>query len=272
MLTARYMFCLSNVPVCPAYISGLYCNQTCPQNCFNGLCNRYTARCDACANDRWGANCNAVCGNCKGDKCNQDTGACASGCDDGYYSLTCTTPCRYSGCQACDNLGECVSCKQGKYGALCSVNCSDKCLPRATDGRVYCTRDDGVCSEGQCVPGYFRSTCTEQCNGNCGMNSQATRTCNIDTGRCTDECELTWFGSSCNIACPVNCAHQNCNRTGDCRQGCKAGYWGSKCELTCAVTCNDGTCDQTLGSCLECSKPNPTQLCREAGTKTNTRH
>ncbi|XP_052268360.1 platelet endothelial aggregation receptor 1-like [Dreissena polymorpha] len=143
-------------------------------------------------------------GNCKGDKCNQDNGACASGCDDGYYSLTCTTPCMYSGCQACDNLGEFVS----------SV------------GRVYCARDDGVCSEGQCVPGYFRSTCTERCNGNCGINTLAIRSCYIDTGRCTEECEQTWFGPSCDISCPVNCVNQNCYRKGECRQGCMAGYWG----------------------------------------------
>ncbi|KAH3875412.1 hypothetical protein DPMN_038677 [Dreissena polymorpha] len=135
---------VSTFSVCPATTTGLYCNQTCPQNCLNGLCNRYTARCDACANDWWGANCASVCGNCKGDKCNQDTGACASGCDDGYYSLTCTTPCRYSGCQACDNLGECVSCKQGKYDTLCSLNCSDKCHGQRTDACTALGRMESV--------------------------------------------------------------------------------------------------------------------------------
>ncbi|KAH3865526.1 hypothetical protein DPMN_028566 [Dreissena polymorpha] len=41
--------------MCPASTTGLYCNQTCPQNCLNGVCNHYTARCEACANDWWGA-------------------------------------------------------------------------------------------------------------------------------------------------------------------------------------------------------------------------
>ncbi|KAH3875437.1 hypothetical protein DPMN_038703 [Dreissena polymorpha] len=236
-------------------------------NCLNGLCNRYTARCDACANDWWGANCASVCGNCMGDKCNQDTGACASGCDDGYYSLTCTTPCRYSGCQACDNLGECVSCKQGKYDTLCSLNCSDKCLPRAADGRVYCARENGQTWFGPscdirrpgAMPdignGYYAGGCNTPCLfANCD-------TCNKDSGQCST-CKTGFYGTRCDLSCSPNCA-ANINGVISCskdlglcdEQRCRPGYWDTTCTIQCSATClrdsaGNRICQFSNGTCI----------------------
>ncbi|WAR29618.1 MEG11-like protein [Mya arenaria] len=252
---------------CPLPYYGLKCNETCAANCRNGDCDRYSARCTSCVADYWGGTCTQACGHCRGNICYQNNGTCPSGCDDGFYSIDCTVPCTYPGCQTCDDTGACASCKQGRYGTNCDRGCSGNCLPSSIDGFIYCSRSLGSCSENQCVPGYYSSDCSQQCSLNCGV-AAGFRSCDIDDGECDAECELTWYGPNCRTICSSNCLNQNCNRTGECREGCTVGYWGEMCERTCtmAQTCNDGTCDQGLGRCLECERVNPSPRCRSAGT------
>lgn len=259
-------FCL---PDCPAPMSGLFCNDTCPSNCLDGECDRYNQICSSCVDDFWGDRCNYTCGQCRGDKCNQANGTCPNGCDDGYYGDRCMSPCTHDGCQTCNSTGECILCKQGKWSVNCDLDCSPNCVPDSTDFLIYCDKVDAACMSNECQSGYTQQDCAKACNTHCGMDQNGTKPCDMNTERClVDSCELTWYGPTCNARCPSNCINQHCNRTGDCLEGCKVGYWGPKCDNICQRdnTCNDDTCDQVEGRCLECDAPNPTPRCRTAGT------
>lgn len=198
----------------------------------------------------------------------QGNGTCVNGCVNGFYGHMCETPCTHEGCEACDFTGECVSCKQGKWGQPCDNDCSQNCMPNATDSNIYCERSNGFCSSNACAPGFYLRNCTSSCSSHCGLNSVNQRLCDFFTGRCIeDNCEETWYGPTCLEQCPANCFNQSCDRIGNCLLGCKTGYWGVQCTKTCNIsnTCNDGTCDQTKGSCLECENSNPSPRCRTAG-------
>ena len=255
---------------CDAPFYGLFCNLTCPENCKNGVCDRYSGDCNSCNNDFYGRECKSQCGNCLGDICIQETGTCVDGCDNGFYKIDCTLPCTHDGCHQCNiTTGACTSCKDGLWGNNCDLNCSEFCLPSQIDRSVKCDRFNAICLENACVPEYYGRKCNSECNEHCGINSSGFRTCDIDTGVCdVDKCDETWYGPQCNQKCSVNCVNQNCNRTGQCIDGCLEGYWGATCQSQCQTeqTCNDGTCDQIEGTCLECLKENATSLCRTAGT------
>ena len=252
---------------CGDGFTGKFCNQTCPSNCLNKICGRHDTVCQGCMQDYWSEDCSMECGNCMGDICGQANGTCQDGCDDGYFGPTCTTECLYDGCQACSSSGQCVSCKQGKWGMNCDVNCNNNCYP--SSGEIYCHKSNGTCSSGQCVDGFFSDDCTSECNVHCGTVNNSSKPCNVNTGYClVDDCKGTWYGPTCNQRCPATCVNQNCNRTGDCVEGCIEEHWGSMCDEICTgnATCNDNSCDQVAGICMECEKQDPLPLCRTAGT------
>ena len=252
-----------SVVECEAYSTGLFCNETCPANCKDGICERYGAACIACIDGFWGTNCTEQCGECEGVACDQDSGQCPI-CNDGYFGPGCTSPCNNDGCQTCGGDGECTSCKPGLRGYACNFTCSEFC---DSDPKT-CGRFDSICASGRCISGYYLTSCSEACYEHCGVASDGSRPCDISTGTCEmPDCDMTWFGPQCRSQCSSTCTNMNCNRTGDCKEGCLKGYFGSRCQAECINTCNDGTCSQQNGTCAECEKADPSPLCRTAGTE-----
>ncbi|KAH3865536.1 hypothetical protein DPMN_028576 [Dreissena polymorpha] len=171
----------------------------------------------------------------------------------------------------------------------CEFNCFTQYLPLSS-GIISCNKVSGNCDSGACVPGFFRPTCTSLCSSNC-----KDVVCELQSGNCTNGCNIGWFGRFCDGTCSANCVNRNClgvadrclegcvpekygpqcdipcnsncltgvcNVTGYCTRGCVPGWYGDMCERMCNSTCTDGRCGRTLGVCEECSKTNPSPLCK----------
>ena len=256
---------------CPEGFHGLFCNMTCPENCFD-KCDRNTSKCAACEDGFYGDTCMEECANCYQTTCNQTTGHCDMGCIDGMYGPQCTKPCPEEECKTCDIItGLCLECKPYYYGVFCEKPCSSFCQA-STDGRIRCARNSGVCSENACQDGYYLRNCTKSCNDHCGADFKDDRPCDIVTGTCTHECVPKWYGDSCDKQCSESCVDGLCNRTGYCISGCMTGYYGEDCRLVCteSLTCNDGTCHRINGNCSACDEPQQSPRCRTAGINLNT--
>ncbi|KAH3875380.1 hypothetical protein DPMN_038644 [Dreissena polymorpha] len=148
---------------------------------------------------------------------------------------------------------------------------------------ISCNKVNGYCDSGACVPGFYRPTCTSSCSSNC-----KDVVCELQSGNCTNGCNVGWFGRVCDGTCSANCLNRNClgsadnclegcvpemygpqcnipcnsncstgvcNITGYCTRGCLPGWYGDMCDRMCNATCMDGRCSRTLGT-------NPSPLCR----------
>ena len=239
MLTMLFLFAWCLISACPAGMYGVECTDVCPINCLGGTCIRETGLCEECIPTWHGNECEDRCLHCKEDVCFQSSGNCIMGCQDGYYTELCNTPCLFEGCQDCvrDN-GTCKKCKEGKYGIDCSKDCSQYCTGRT------CNIVSGVCDSGACVPGYWSETCRSQCSPHCDLIE-----CDYKMGTCSP-CTGGWFGPSCRSECSPNCKNNNCTGTRDtCLSGCATGFWGNRCEKECNENCVQSSCERSTGAC-----------------------
>ncbi|XP_038066664.1 angiopoietin-1 receptor-like [Patiria miniata] len=130
---------------------------------------------------------------------------------------SCQNTCRrcYNGGICDDKTGTCIcapgfsgeNCQQvhGRhiFGKNASHTCSDSTDPHndACQGRLFCLPDPYGCS---CAAGYMGLDCTQECSeGKYGADCKQTchcpsgDSCEKDTGECTGNCILPYFGSNC---------------------------------------------------------------------------
>ncbi|XP_053387905.1 multiple epidermal growth factor-like domains protein 6 isoform X10 [Mercenaria mercenaria] len=254
--------------ICPVGKYGQFCQTNCTDNCIL-TCGRYNGTCFGCDPGYHDSLCDLRCGQCSSGTCDQKSGLCTTDCNPGYWNMYCNQTCLHGGCKTCfQGSGQCETCDIGLYGFTCSSNCSKFCA-RDSFNQIVCEKDNGYCSEGKCLPGYWNKPCDAQCNEKCLANSDGARTCSVDEGDCDIGCEPTYYGGHCNLRCSVTCLNQLCERDGVCSSGCVDGAYGSTCELSCKETCNNGKCDRSSGECSECDKPLEvqTELCRTAACR-----
>ena len=144
---------------CSLGSTGRQCNEQCPNSCIE--CDQFNAsNCKSCDSEFNGDSCEYSCSkNCKSSdgvrECVKENGACVHGCEDKYWTKTCTEACP-DGCtnQNCNETnGECLhGCASGYYGANCSLKCPDTC----SDGG--CFQANGTCKSA-CIPGSGDSQC-----------------------------------------------------------------------------------------------------------------
>ena len=282
---------------------GQFCSLSCAgsTDCLNGVCDRYTGYCSRCEPSRWGLFCNLSCPNCIDDLCQQDDGVCQIDCQNRFYGPKCNKPC-HSRCLKCGReTGECNICDIGTYGDICERDCSPHCQIEES-GYITCSREDGFCTSGSCLPGYFDPTCRQKCNRNCALDFDGIAKCDFETGHCLSGCFIGYFGPSCsgvcsetcltkecrnsadnctvgcidtyygfptcNLSCSENCIRTTCfDHNGTCTFGCKVGFFGEKCDQKCNLedSCIDMTCDREFGYCKNCDEPEPSFQCRDSG-------
>ena len=247
-------------------ISNEELNETCPENCKDGLCDNITLKCDSCIDGYYSDKCTDPCptknclrcfqdsGDCEKcknnlklidnfcceqncDKCN-DTGClkCSENTKYGINCSDCPQNCFYDEAlprrKCAQNTGDCYSCISGKKGIKCNDNCGEGCNLEITN----CDMNDGTCI---CLEGYYGKTCNNKCDPNCIK-------CNNITGECY-QCKDGYYPDDkvC-YSCPENC-------DGECPGGicikCKTGFYGDICNETCSIYCMNNTCDKKDGLC-----------------------
>lgn len=167
----------------------------------------------------------------KGSVCQQSDGKCDHGCEDGRFGPYCQQMCFT--CVKCNQMsGLCTDCPEGSFGDNCTLSCSSYCEP--VDGVVDCELQTGSCASAKCVDGYWGLDCFRTCNENCGVNPKTRlKSCDINSGRCNDNCTASFYGEHCNIPCESYCL--------------------------------DFTCHRLDGVCAECGEPEPNYNCPDAG-------
>ncbi|CAC5426799.1 unnamed protein product [Mytilus coruscus] len=254
----KFSRCNKTTGLCSEGCSPGKFGELCDSSCSScTLCNQATGTCEGCAPDNfitgwYGAACNLRCSeNCNGDMCDRDKGECTYKCTSGFYSTQCKTPC-ISTCTYCEKLfGTCTKCNPGYYGHNCQSQCSSHCSMLSPVENIDCNKLTGICNGG-CATGWYE--------------------CNIDSGKCSQECVVDKYGEYCEKNC-TNCAgtsKENCNcgngiclsetcftnclnnmcdqKTGFCTSGCKSGWFGQKCKYACLGLCSGNVCDQVTGS------------------------
>ena len=130
----------------------------------------------------------------------------------------------------CNNEnGTCVSCKNGFYGRLCQLFCSETCTES-------CDRFSGKCDA--CITGYFGTFCKIRCSPYCSEMNESEQLdhfnleiCDRNSGYCTHGCAEGWYNHTCLNPCSSSCHRQKCNSdNGTCLQGCIPGYTGDFCN------------------------------------------
>lgn len=264
---------------------------TCPGGfrCKDSLCDRYTAKCDGCETNYYGTHCENECLYCVNGTCDQDTGICTAECVPGYFGIKCDQTC-HDRCTICDQLtGSCEICDIGTFGTSCEYDCSRHCYTPLNQP-ITCSKNGGICDEGQCDIGYYTHTCNTSCSQNCftlqcdidsgecvfGCNigkygptcdgncseTCLNRNCKDSANNCQDGCVNEYYGALCDTRCSENCLTENCDDLGYCIDGCDNGWYGDRCNFLCSSTCTDDRCDRVSGVCAECTQSNPSPLCR----------
>ncbi|WAR16473.1 TENX-like protein, partial [Mya arenaria] len=276
-----------NAGKCDECADGTYgnlCNESCPENCLNDMCdqksgaciceNEYKfqdgtcirsicpANCSTCTSsdnciscvDEYyhGDTCEHECSNCRSrTTCRKSDGYCFTECADGFSGDYCGTPCN-DGCATCtrSQTYKCLSCQNGRHGYDGSYNtCRNTCNKACANNS--CDALKGQCDQG-CVDGYSGPFCNISCPSNC-------KSCHQDNGEC-DLCAYGFWGEYCLNNCSENCTRINnllsiCDITfGDCKYGCSHGTHGSLCNIKCDQKCiasENGVreCRQTDGQC-----------------------
>ncbi|XP_055887198.1 receptor-type tyrosine-protein phosphatase alpha-like isoform X1 [Biomphalaria glabrata] len=253
---------------------GLYCNQTCPEECST-LCQQDTGNCLSCLGHNDPPMCNTVCApGTYGINCQQN-------CSNNCYNNSCdivTGECN-SGCNGYSDPPECtIECDRNHWGLNCQQNCSENCHNRT------CNKGTGKCDSGcirgysnppdcslECASGKFGLNCLDNCSTNCYNISCDKETGKCDRGcsgysdppACTTECASGTFGFNCLKNCSTNCYNISCDKeTGECDRGCSAysdppacttecnsTKWGHNCQQDCNDSCLIQTCDRATGQC-----------------------
>ena len=166
-------------------------------------------------------------------------------CVPGKHGPTCDQTCPIA-CPACTGYSACTTRIVGRWDAACNDYCPLGC----TD--ILCGKENGKCSFG-CRNGYYQSgvDCVQwqahcmRCSNNADCNS----------------CEVRYFGTYCQITCPMSCANSVCHKDlGHCIEGCATGFHqeGTECK-SCpfkCMSCDDGT------SCSLCKSGNWGSYCQ----------
>ncbi|KAH3875441.1 hypothetical protein DPMN_038707 [Dreissena polymorpha] len=224
---------------CDVSFYGNFCTTPCPggSNCSGSTCERYTAMCKGCISGRYGDHCERTCSNCASGVCDQTFGVCQGACVDGYFGETCDTRCGNRCTRCAQFTGACLVCNVGAHGTYCEFNCSNQCLPLSS-GIISCNKVNGYCDSGACVPGFYRPTCTSLCSSNC-----KDVVCELQSGNCTNGCNVGWFGRFCDGTCSANCVNRNCLGSADsCLEGCVPEMYGPQCNIPCNSNCSTGVC------------------------------
>ena len=131
---------------CTAGNTGHRCNEQCSINCVE--CDQFNSSyCISCKRELYGETCKNVCSrNCKTTngihECLKEDGSCKHGCEDSFWSKTCTEACPE---RCIDNVcnersGKCSNgCKVGFHGSNCSLVCPTNCYGNK------CFQDNGIC-------------------------------------------------------------------------------------------------------------------------------
>ncbi|XP_067679292.1 scavenger receptor class F member 1-like isoform X2 [Haliotis asinina] len=137
--------------------------------------------------------------------------------------------------------GFCGYCETGWYGD----DCNDQCLNCNTGG---CNQTTGICQ--QCAPGYYSANCSIPCPLQCRESYGNVILCDRESGRCSEGCKPTWWGSTCENRCSNSCRNSIClYRDGSCHLGCEDGLTGKYCNKTCSIGCGNSTCYPN-GACV----------------------
>ncbi|KAL5016638.1 hypothetical protein ScPMuIL_006227 [Solemya velum] len=248
---------------CAVPYTGDECGQECPVNCLG--CDSIDS-CTACRDGFFGStcgqNCSSHCTECsRGSYCTKcEDGWYRKSSSNGYYCVQCKT-----GCSICSSDLYCQECIRGWYkNSYSCYKCSSNCT---------------LCSSGfnceECDPGWYVSTgrcqtcpdpCTEchsadnctvcregwegarcQCSIHC---DEGLSRCDDMTGKCTEGCELNYYGENCNKQCE-DC--QTCDQFKGICTSCRHGYFGLQCNQSCSTGCladGDAYCNITTGYCL----------------------
>ena len=251
-----------------SFIENYYFNQTlntdCPENCFDGLCDNTTLKCDSCIDGYYTDDCSIECPTLYCLQCDQEYGQCQkckddliiidnyccdnfckkcndNGCteciDDTEYGslcIECPVNCYYDGSsRKCDqDSGNCYSCISGKTGTICDKNCNVGCDLTIKN----CDMNDGSC---ECKEGFYGEKCENNCDENCEK-------CDSKTGICS-QCISGYYPKDLDcLKCPENC-------DGECPEGkcqkCKDGFYGEICDKMCSIFCEGKICEQKDGLC-----------------------
>ncbi|VDI77999.1 Hypothetical predicted protein [Mytilus galloprovincialis] len=173
--------CEIGIVGCPPSHYGLFCNQSCPENC-NGPCDLDTGK--SFQAGTYGKDCLATCStHCLYPQCHGVTGECLVGCNDGWQGFDCSQRCH-----------------TGQFGRNCSMLCKG-CVSK------MCDPDNGLCDiTTACNPGYINGKyCNTPCtDGLYGINCQQVcsplcllQPCDPRTGECIGGCVNGLQGFNC---------------------------------------------------------------------------
>ena len=127
--------------------------------------------------------------------------------------------------------GECLFCKEGYYGEICNLQCSQFCTPGTS--KPACKKADGHCLS--CRPGYHGNFCNGECNENCGIADDSdvkVGLCDRNSSHCLHGCANGWYNNTCLDRCNSKCWGEKCQiDDGKCSDGCVSGYRGDFCSL-----------------------------------------
>ncbi|XP_052763029.1 receptor-type tyrosine-protein phosphatase kappa-like isoform X1 [Mya arenaria] len=249
---------------CVEGVFGNKCHNLCRGNC--STCSQVTGSpCYSCKATYYDTNseCSKSCSvGCDGGVCNDD-GTCSNctanfegtkceTCIQGKYGSLCTLNCTHQNCR-CSTGTDCTSCKTGFYGksSLCQTSCSLGCQDGVCNDDGSCTCRGGftgnTCSE--CQSGYYRAYCNVSCsvgcvNGLCSNNDNCSCGQNFVTDKC-ETCADGTYGVNCSQICSVGCTNSSCNKSnGHCE--CLPNFSGDSCDQ-----CKSGFYEQSCN--LNCS-------------------
>lgn len=94
--------------------------------------------------------------------------------------------------------------------------------------------------------GFYGTYCNITCPINCRDN-----TCHSGNGNC-DNCKTGRYGSRCDNYCPNHCNGNTCHKGDGTCSTCEPGFYGSKCGVTCPTNCKYNVCHMGDGTCSSC--------------------
>ena len=287
---------------CQLGFFGEECKKECGEHCIvtDTNCERDTGKCtQGCDTGFQGDRCD----NCEVFE-DASLTICSS-CFEGYYlSDNKCLPCS-SSCKSCNEPDKCLECKdRDRYGETCDLPCADGCIDNPLSTHI-CSFIDGNCTDG-CKEGKYGANCTVTPPDNCTKFNGTSLLCEeceigyyLDNNKCiqcsancTDEgcsingcinCKgLDQYGDWCELECEKTCLNQTekqiCARDGKCT-ACPDRKYGDHCTedfpKNCSkfdtehLTCLE--CDSTFylsddnKTCIQCSENCKEKLCEAKG-------